>query len=792
MALHVLCVILITSGCAQEVPSAAWQLLSPVGTPPVQRGPRAVWSAEADGLFVHGGTGIGDGDLGLHFYDRQADEWQQLSPSGSAAARDSHSAVWSPTADGMYIFGGNSYSGERLNELNFYSRQANKWQHLAPGGSIPVARRDHSAVWSPEADGMYLFAGSNFHGIGHMNDLHFYDRQANAWQQLRPAGGDGADGPSPREHHTAVWAPSTAQGGRDGMYVFGGFNGSHFLNDLHFYDRKANQWHQLFAAGVAPSPRYQHSAAWESDGMYVFGGWGITGPTSDVHFYDRQANAWRAVTPSGFVPKQHGHAAVWSPSGIYVVGDADLYCYKEVASSNETTTSVTTSTAFTTVNQVMWSGNLQFTLDGDGATPQITTAVQKALATWFGIPESSVQVATVELTTSGRRLAQLWLVTFQIQMDAAVVPDFQGAALESFASELKTQLEAAGLHVNLSGLEVSMELVEATEDEGSNRDVIIIVVTCVVCAALGATVAWCYCRARPTSKAKAAQETPEADIEIHAAASAEPVPLEIDDAPIPAVPVPAAPAAPWQDVEHAPCRQLPTAVPEYWSCQGAWTVPVDESTLDALREIFGDASKLVDCAWRIEKEDLWMKYAEERNKVLQQMDQLQRQKISLEQWTSRVEEASRKLPGELCAEVGEHFLFQASDGGLDVVEDQKALGKGVYLTDQPERITHRTRLTKRTESNVEYCFVVRTTCGACLQIQGSNDKDALEVFDDQMGPRCLRCVPGASPPFSFHSVVSTDITDVTETVCFGDALRCYPEYLVAYRLPKAAPARISL
>ena len=60
-----------------------------------------------------------------------------------------------------------------------------------------------------------------------------------------------------------------------------------------------------------------------------------------------------------------------------------------------------------------------------------------------------------------------------------------------------------------------------------------------------------------------ADTTSQADIEIHAAASAEPVPLEIDDAPIPAVPVPAAPAAPWQDVEHAPCRQLPTAVPEH-------------------------------------------------------------------------------------------------------------------------------------------------------------------------------------------------------------------------------------
>jgi len=29
----------------------------------------------------------------------------------------------------------------------------------------------------------------------------------------------------------------------------------------------------------------------------------------------------------------------------------------------------------------MWSGNLQFTLDGDAAKPQITTAVQMALVT---------------------------------------------------------------------------------------------------------------------------------------------------------------------------------------------------------------------------------------------------------------------------------------------------------------------------------------------------------------------------------------------------------------------------
>ena len=42
----------------------------------------------------------------------KANRWQQLSPSGFApAAREGHTAVWSPSDDGLYIFGGNGVSG---------------------------------------------------------------------------------------------------------------------------------------------------------------------------------------------------------------------------------------------------------------------------------------------------------------------------------------------------------------------------------------------------------------------------------------------------------------------------------------------------------------------------------------------------------------------------------------------------------------------------------------------------------------------------------------------------------
>ena len=51
--------------------------------------------------------------------------------------------------------------------------------------------------------------------------------------------------------------------------------------------------------------------------------------------------------------------------------------------------------------QVIWAGNLQFTLDGDGATPQITMAVQKALVT--GAPDAYNYITYCNQVTSKYR-----------------------------------------------------------------------------------------------------------------------------------------------------------------------------------------------------------------------------------------------------------------------------------------------------------------------------------------------------------------------------------------------------
>ncbi|XP_023228319.1 leucine-zipper-like transcriptional regulator 1 [Centruroides sculpturatus] len=65
---------------------------------------------------------------------------------------------------------------------------------------------------------------------------------------------------------------------KDAIYVFGGDNGKHMLNDLLRFDVKDKSWGRAFTTGVPPAPRYHHSAVIHESSMFVFGGY-----TGDIH-----------------------------------------------------------------------------------------------------------------------------------------------------------------------------------------------------------------------------------------------------------------------------------------------------------------------------------------------------------------------------------------------------------------------------------------------------------------------------------------------------------------------------
>jgi N-acetylneuraminic acid mutarotase len=118
--------------------------------------------------------------------------------------------------------------------------------------------------------------------------------------------------PSGRGYHTAVWTGSR-------MIVWGGWNGSAYLNDGGQYDPLVNTWTPTTTTG-APSGRYFHTAVWTGSRMIVWGGYNFPSFLNDGGQYDPVANAWTATTTTGAPSVRAGHTAVWTGSKMIVWG----------------------------------------------------------------------------------------------------------------------------------------------------------------------------------------------------------------------------------------------------------------------------------------------------------------------------------------------------------------------------------------------------------------------------------------------------------------------------------------
>jgi hypothetical protein len=107
------------------------------------------------------------------------------------------------------------------------------------------------------------------------------------------------------------------------MVVFGGVNGTTYLNDVVAYNLAANKWEQIKVGGTPPSPRIGHTAVIDTlkNQMVVFGGVGSDARyLDDVCFLDLTNYVW------GSCQKRNGssiarayHSAIVSPLNVMIV-----------------------------------------------------------------------------------------------------------------------------------------------------------------------------------------------------------------------------------------------------------------------------------------------------------------------------------------------------------------------------------------------------------------------------------------------------------------------------------------
>lgn len=161
-----------------------------------------------------------------------------------------------------------------------------RWYQPAVRGTPPGPCNMHSADYVPLKREVYVFRGGN--GREYLNDLHALDPRTFMWRKVETTGAI----PQQRANHSSAVLEETGE-----LFIFGGWNGTERLNDIHILDTATSTWTRPQAGGVLPHPRAGMTLTALRGRLYLFGGSGTSSKCfQDLQILDRSEMAWLDVT----------------------------------------------------------------------------------------------------------------------------------------------------------------------------------------------------------------------------------------------------------------------------------------------------------------------------------------------------------------------------------------------------------------------------------------------------------------------------------------------------------------
>lgn len=161
-------------------------------------------------------------------------------------------------------------------------------------------------------DKMYTFGGWNGFTRTWYNDLHVFDFTTKNWRAIHPSGRL----PPKRTSHASVIYNHK-------MYVFGGFSGEEYLNDLFEFDLETETWTEITnqCKGDIPSPRSRFCAAVHGDHMYILGGWNKVGYFNDFYAFNFVTRVWTSISNKNFpIPSISQYSLAVDKDFLYIFG----------------------------------------------------------------------------------------------------------------------------------------------------------------------------------------------------------------------------------------------------------------------------------------------------------------------------------------------------------------------------------------------------------------------------------------------------------------------------------------
>ncbi len=283
----------------------------------------AVWTGSE--MIVWGGSGVSGVVNTGGRYNPATDTWTATSTgSNCPSPRFGSSAVW--TGSEMIIWGGYGLatalelrSGTALNTGARYNPSTDAWMPTSTGANCPSARDSHTAVWSGTE--MIVWGGED-DGGNKLNSGGRYNPSSDSWTPTST----GTNCPSGRINHAAAWLSA-------GMMVWGGADATGLVNTGARYLPLTDRWVATSAGINCPSPREGITLIWTGTVAVVWGGYGASGaaagksaetPLNSGGQYRLSTNSWTATSTAANCPSARAHhSAVWTGSVMIVWGGCD-------------------------------------------------------------------------------------------------------------------------------------------------------------------------------------------------------------------------------------------------------------------------------------------------------------------------------------------------------------------------------------------------------------------------------------------------------------------------------------
>lgn len=228
------------------------------------------------------------------------------------------SVAW---GDSVFIFGGYSQTGHRVNDFYEFNFSTKTWSLVRFRG-VPPTPRDRMGG-CVHGNLMYIFGGHD--GSNRLGDCYVFDFVSRRWSSI---GHDASASPTARHSCSLAALP-------EHLVLFGGFDGS-YRNDVHVLDLGTHKWQKLVCEGNVPSPRYRSTLNVCGEELVCIAGHDGTRHLNDAYALNPDTATWKRILPStGNLPlPRDSHTVVTYGDSLVVFGGSSGSAMNDVHELN--------------------------------------------------------------------------------------------------------------------------------------------------------------------------------------------------------------------------------------------------------------------------------------------------------------------------------------------------------------------------------------------------------------------------------------------------------------------------